>query len=408
MKKKSNNFLDPQLLQKIIKKNDIKDIKSAEGLFSLIKKQIIEVILTEEMKDVLGYEKHSKEPKEDSNRRNGSYSKNIVDDHGNQISISIPRDREGEYEPLLIQKGTRRLPGFNEKVMQLYARGMSVRDIQEHIRELYEVEISPELISNITDAVLEEIKKWQTRLLDKVYPIVFMDCLYVKGRSDHGIINKAVYLVVGINMEGEKELLGIWISESEGSKFWMQVCTDLQNRGVEQIYIVCVDGLKGFPEAINSIFPNTTVQLCIVHLIRNSMKYVSYKDRKEVCKDLKSIYSAINEEEAKENLEKFKSKWTKKYPVIPRIWEQNWDRVIPLFRFTGEIRRVIYTTNTIESINRQIRKIIKTKGLFPTDNSIKKILYLSLRNASKKWTRPIRNWPLALNQLQIMYGEERM
>ncbi len=267
--------------------------------------------------------------------------------------------------------------------------------------------VSKDLISTVTDGVIEEVNSWQTRPLESVYPILYLDCIHVKSRDNHTIINKAVYLAIGVNMEGKKELLGIWIGKNEGAKFWMQVVTELKNRGVSKIYVACVDGLKGFTEAINSIFPDTVVQLCIVHMIRNSTKYVSYKDLKEVTTDLKKIYSATNEEEGSSELEKFTKKWDDKYPVISDIWRRNWSGISPLFAFPEEIRKAIYTTNIIEAANRQIRKIIKNKGVFPTDKSIQKIIYLALKNASKKWTMPIKNWPLALNQFEILCGDSQ-
>ena len=278
-------------------------------------------------------------------------------------------------------------------------------EIQGHLKEIYHTDISKDLISTITDGVIDEVSTWQNRTLDSVYPIIYLDCIYVKGRDSNVVINKAVYLAIGVNLEGQKELLGIWVGKAEGAKFWMQIVTELKNRGIEEIYVACVDGLKGFPDAIHSVFPRTMVQLCIVHLVRNSVKYVSYKDLKAVTTDLKKIYTAINEELAAQELELFAEKWDKKYPVISDIWKRNWSGIVPLFAFPEEIRKSIYTTNVIESANRQIRKIIKNKGVFPDDKSIQKIIYLALRNASKKWTMPIRNWALALNQFEILCGD---
>jgi len=364
-------------------------------------------MLDSELDNDLGYSKHSKADKINENRRNGTYPKTIIDSEGEKILIDIPRDREGKYEPKIIPKGLRRLEGFDEKVISLYSRGMTVREIQHHIKEIYQTDISPDLISTITDGVLEEVNSWQNRPLESVYPILFLDCIHVKSRDNHTIINKAVYLAIGLNKEGKKELLGIWISKNEGSKFWMQVVTELKNRGLSQIYVACVDGLKGFTEAINSVYPKTIVQLCIVHMIRNSLKYVSYKDKKELCTDLKKIYTSINEEEAEKALDSLGSKWNSKYPVVEGIWRRNWSGVTPLFSFPKEIRRTIYTTNIIESANRQIRKIIKNKGVFPNDSSIKKIIYLSLGNASKKWTMPIKDWASALNQFEILCEDSK-
>ena len=394
-----------KLVDELLSKVDPSEILSKDGLFSKLKKQLIERVLQSELEHELGYDKHSKKGKKSSNRRNGSYNKTIIDNEGNKMPIEVPRDREGEYDPQFVPKGIRRFKGFDDQVISLYGRGMTVGEIQEHIKEIYETDVSKDLISTVTDGVIEEVNSWQTRPLESVYPILYLDCIHVKSRDNHTIINKAVYLAIGVNMEGRKELLGIWIGKNEGAKFWMQVVTELKNRGVGKIYVACVDGLKGFTEAINSIFPDTVVQLCIVHMIRNSTKYVSYKDLKEVTTDLKKIYSATNEEEGSSELEKFTEKWDGRYPVISDIWRRNWSGISPLFAFPEEIRKAIYTTNIIEAANRQIRKIIKNKGVFPNDKSIQKIIYLALKNASKKWTMPIKNWPLALNQFEILCGD---
>lgn len=396
-----------KLVDELLSQVDSSEILSKDGLFSKLKKQLIERVLQSELEHELGYDKHSKKGKKSSNRRNGSYNKTIIDNEGNKTPIEVPRDREGEYDPQFIPKGIRRFKGFDDQVISLYGRGMTVGEIQEHIKEIYETDVSKDLISTVTDGVIEEVNSWQTRPLESIYPILYLDCIHVKARDNHTIINKAVYLAIGVNMEGKKELLGIWIGKNEGAKFWMQVVTELKNRGVSEIYVACVDGLKGFTEAINSIFPDTVVQLCIVHMIRNSTKYVSYKDLKEVTTDLKKIYSATNEEEGSNELEKFTKKWDDKYPVISDIWRRNWSGISPLFAFPEEIRKAIYTTNIIEAANRQIRKIIKNKGVFPNDKSVQKIIYLALKNASKKWTMPIKNWPLALNQFEILCGDSQ-
>jgi putative transposase len=394
-----------QLVEELLSKADPSELFGRDGLFQQLKKQIVEKILASELDHELGYSKHSKVAKVDNNRRNGSYEKTVIDGDGRKLTVEVPRDREGEYNPQLIPKGLRRFNGFDEKVISLYSRGMTVSEIRGHLEEIYQTEVSGDLISTITDGVLEEVTRWQNRCLDRVYPILYLDCIYVKSRDNHIVINKAVYLAIAVNMEGKKELLGIWIGKNEGAKFWMQVVTELKNRGVEQIYVACVDGLKGFPEAISSLFPSTIVQLCIVHMIRNSVKYVSYKDLKEVTSDLKQIYTANNEQIAQWELEKFAAKWDKKYPVISDIWQRHWSGIIPFFAFPEEIRKVIYTTNTIESVNRQIRKIIKNKGVFPDDKSIQKIIFLALQNAAKKWTMPIKDWALALNQFEILCGD---
>jgi len=397
--------LTNKIVEELLSKADPKELFGRDGLFQQLKKQIVERVLASELEHDLGYSKHSKIPKTDNNRRNGSFEKTIIDEHGSQIIVDVPRDREGEFAPQLLPKGVRRFTGFDDKVVSLYARGMSMSEIQGHLEEIYQTEISKDLISTITDGVIDEVTRWQNRLLDSVYPILYLDCIHVKSRDNNIVVNKAVYLAIAVNMEGRKELLGIWVGKNEGAKFWMSVVTELKNRGVEQIYVACVDGLKGFPEAIGSIFPNTIVQLCIVHMVRNSVKYVSYKDLKEVTADLKKIYTSATEEMAHFELKQFGAKWDNKYPVISDIWQRNWSGIIPFFAFPAEIRKVIYTTNAIESVNRQIRKIIKNKGVFPDDKSIQKIVFLALRNAAKKWTMPIKDWPLALNQFEILCGD---
>lgn len=409
LKKSASKTIDinTQIVEELLSKSEPSELFGKDGIFNQLKKQIVERVLEKELDHELGYSKHSKVPKSDTNRRNGSYDKRIIDDHGHRLSIEVPRDRDGYYEPQLIPKGVRRFSGFDDKIISLYGRGMTYSEIQEHIKELYHTDVSKDLISTITDGIIEESMKWQNRALDSVYPILYLDCIHVKGRDNHTIINKAVYLAIAVNMSGQKELLGIWVGKNEGSKFWMQVINELKNRGVQDIYVACVDGLKGFQEAISSIFPRTITQLCIVHMVRNSCKYVSYKDLKEVTADLKKIYTANTEEIALLELKAFAAKWDDKYPVISDIWQRNWAGIAPLFSFPEEIRRVIYTTNAIESVNRQIRKIIKNKGVFPDDKSIHKIIYLALKNAAKKWTMPIKNWPLALNQFEILCGEYR-
>ena len=397
--------LTNKLVEEILSKSNPSELFGKDGVFQQLKKQIVEKILASELEHDLGYSKHSKLPKADNNRRNGSYEKTIIDENGSQIRVAVPRDREGEFVPQLLPKGVRRFNGFDDKVISLYARGMSMSEIQGHLEEIYQTEISKDLISTITDGVIDEVTIWQNRPLDSVYPILYLDCIHVKSRDNNIVINKAVYLAIAVNITGKKELLGIWVGKNEGSKFWMQVVTELKNRGVEQIYVACVDGLKGFPEAIGSVFPKTIVQLCIVHMVRNSVKYVSYKDLKEVTADLKKIYTASTEEMAHFELKQFGAKWDNKYPVISDIWQRNWSGIVPFFAFPAEIRKVIYTTNAIESINRQIRKIIKNKGVFPDDKSIQKIIFLALRNAAKKWTMPLKDWPLALNQFEILCGD---
>ena len=319
------------------------------------------------------------------------------------VSLSIPRDRNGDFEPQIVKKHQRRLPGFDDKVLALYARGMTTRDIQGHLEEMYDSEVSPALISAVTDAVLDEVSLWQSRPLDSVYPIVYLDAIHLKMRHSGQVKNQAVYLALGINTEGYKELLGLWIGEQEGSKFWLNILTQLKNRGVADILIACVDGLTGFPEAIEAAYPKAQVQLCIVHMVRNSLKYVSWKQRKAVAADLKLIYSAPDIETAEKALSDFEVKYKESCPHIACSWRSHWTHIIPFFDYPAEIRKVIYTTNAIESMNSQLRKVTRNRGSFPTADSVKKVLYLALLRISKKWKRPIRDWVAALNHFSIIF-----
>ena len=321
------------------------------------------------------------------------------------MPIEIPRDRDSSFDPRIVPKGQTRFAGFDDKIISLYARGMTTREIKGHLEEIYGVEVSPTLISTVTNAVSDEVKIWQNRSLDAVYPIVYMDAIRVKGRATGHVLNKAVYLAIGITMEGVKEVLGMWVAETEGAKFWLQVVTELRNRGVQDIFIACVDGLKGFPEAIETVFPQAQVQLCIVHMVRNSLKYVSWKQRKEVAADLKTIYQASTADQAEMSLSDFEEKWDKTHPSIGQSWRRNWVRIIPFFAYPPEIRKVIYTTNAIESLNMSLRKVTKNRGSFPNDESMLKLLYLALNNIAKKWTMPIRDWKAALNRFSILFGD---
>jgi len=380
------------------------DLLGEGGILKSLNKALLERVLDGELTHHVGYKKHEQRPEGITNTRNGKTKKHIKT-KDDDFELAIPRDREASFDPILVRKHQRRFDSFDDKIIAMYARGMTVRDIQGYLKEIYGTEVSPDLISTVTDEVLDEIQDWQTRPLDKIYPIVYLDALRIKVRHNGHIINKAFYLALGVTVEGQKELLGIWIAENEGAKFWMTVITELKNRGVEDILIACVDGLKGFPEAIEAIYPQTKVQLCIVHMIRNSLKYVSWKDRKEVASDLKEIYNAINETQAKKSLKQFAEKWDEKYPIIAISWTKNWEGLIPFLQFPSEIRKAIYTTNAIESLNRSLRKLIKHRGAFPTDDAALKVLYLGLRNISKKWTMPIRNWSQAINQLNIFFPE---
>ncbi|KAB1507012.1 IS256 family transposase, partial [Photobacterium damselae] len=314
---------------------------------------------------------------------------------------------EASFEPQLIRKHQTRFQSMDDNILSLYAKGMTTREIVATFKEMYDADVSPTLISKVTDSVLEQVIEWQSRPLDEVYPIVYLDCIVIKVRQDKQVINKAVYLALGVNMEGQKELLGMWLSETEGAKFWLNVLTELQNRGVKDILIACVDGLKGFPDAINTVFPETQIQLCIVHMVRNSVKYVPWKDYKAVTADLKKIYQSATEDEVLLALEQFSARWDSKYPQISRSWTTHWDNLNTLFSYPEDIRRAIYTTNAIESLNSVIRKAIKKRKLFPTDESARKVIYLAIRDASKKWTMPIRNWRQALNRFMIMF-EDRL
>jgi len=380
------------------------DLFGKDGLLKQLTQDLVERILQAEMTDHLGYEKHAAEGKGSGNSRNGIRRKTLKGDQG-KIPIEIPRDRNGDFEPQLIPNGQSRIPGFDDKIISLYARGMTAREIQAHLEELYGVDVSPTLISNITDVVLDEVKAWQSRPLDAIYPILYLDALQVKIRDEGTVSNKAIYLALGINLDGEKELLGLWISQTEGAKFWLGILTELKNRGVQDVFIACVDGLSGFPEAIETVYPQAQVQPCIVHLVRNSLKYVSWKQRKAVADGLKKIYKAATIEEAELALDTFAETWDSQYPTISRQWREQWEQLSGFFAYPEEIRKVIYTTNAIESLNSCLRKIIKHRRVFPHDEAATKLIYLAVQNISKKWTMPIQNWKAALNQLAILFAE---
>ena len=382
------------------------DLIGENGLLKQLTKLLVEKALDAEMTEHLGHDKNHPTQNSFGNARNGKSKKTLKGEFG-ELPIDIPRDRQGSFEPQLIPKHQTRWTGFDDKILSLYARGMTVREIQSHLEEMYGTEVSPTLISSVTDAVIEEVKAWQGRPLDSVYPIVYLDCIHVKIRDSGVVKAKAIYLALGITMTGQKEVLGLWVAQTEGAKFWLQVVTELKNRGIQDIFIACVDGLKGFPEAIETIYPNTTVQLCIVHMVRYSLNYVTWKYRKDVASDLKSIYGAGTIERAAQALDDFEERWGKSYPSIGQSWRRNWPRIIPFFDYSPEIRKVIYTTNAIESVNMSLRKITKNRGSFPSDESLMKLFYLALRNISQKWNMPIRDWKGALNQFSIKF-EERM
>lgn len=380
------------------------DIIGENGILKQLTKAIIERTLSAELTHHLGYEKHAPEGKNKGNSRNGKSAKTLKSDLGN-LPIEVPRDRNGEFEPQLIKKGQRRFNGFDDKILSMYARGMTTRDIQAHLLDIYKVEVSAELISSVTAEVIEEVKEWQNRPLEEIYPIVYFDAIRVKVRDEGHVINKAAYLAIGVRLDGIKDILGIWLEKEEGAKFWLKVITELQNRGLKDIFIACVDGLKGFPEAIESVFPGAQVQVCIVHMVRNSLRYVSYKDRKKLAADLKSTYQAVTEEQALDALRALEQKWDSRYPMIAKSWRNNWSRLNPFFAYPPEIRRAIYTTNAIESLNNALRKVTKNRGAFPTDEAAIKLLYMALRNVMKKWTMPIRNWGTVINQMSIIFED---
>jgi putative transposase len=380
------------------------DLIGENGILKQLTKAIVERALQAELAAHLGHDKHEAVVNLNGNTRNGSSAKTLKGDFG-ALPLDIPRDRDGSFEPQLIAKHQTRWTGFDDKILSLYARGMTVREIQSHLEEMYGTEVSPTLISSVTDAVMDEVKSWQARPLDALYPIVYLDCIHAKVRDAGTVRVKAVYLALGVNLNGDKELLGLWVAQTEGAKFWLQVVTELKNRGVQDIFIACVDGLKGFPEAIEAVFPKTSVQLCIVHMVRHSLNFVGWKLRKTVATDLRVIYTAATVEEAERRLAEFDAKWGAEYPPIVQSWQRNWARIVPFFDYPAEIRKVIYTTNAIESVNMSLRKVTKNRGSFPTDDALIKLFYLAIRNISKKWTMPIQNWKAALNRFTIMFDE---
>ena len=380
-----------------------KDVKSEKDLSELSRRLVkltVETALNAEIEDHLGYSKNSPDGRNSGNNRNGYTSKTLKGDFG-QVEMQTPRDRNGTFKPQFVKKGQTRLTQFDDQILALYAKGMTTRDIVATFKEMYDAEVSASLISKVTDSVIDQVHAWQNRPLEDVYPIIYLDCIVVKIRQDNQIINKSVYLALGINSEGHKELMGIWFAETEGAKFWLSVLTEPQNRGLRDIFIVCVDGLTGFPDAIKTAYPNAKVQLCIVHMVRHSLKYVVHKDMKQVAGDLKKIYNASTLAVAETALEEFSKKWDSKYPAISKSWRNNWDNLITIFDYPGEIRRIIYTTNAIESLNSVIRKAIKNRKIFPSDKSACKIIYLAIMAASKKWSMPLRDWKPAMNRFAI-------
>ena len=380
------------------------DIKTAKDLSSALKdmfKGALQEMMNAEFDSSMGYSKYDKKI-EKTNYRNGSTKKTLKSEFGS-FEFETPRDRNGEFEPQIVPKNTRDVSGIEDKIISLYSRGLTTREINEQIQDLYGIEVSATMVSNITDQIIPEIKEWQERPLDDIYPFVFIDAVHFSVREDNRVVKKAAYIVLGINEEGFKEILGIWIGENESAKYWLGVLNELKQRGVKDILIMCSDNLTGIKEAINTAFPNTVQQRCIVHMIRNSVKYVNYKDLKEFTKDLRQIYTSANEKKGYEKLQEIKNKWKDKYLVSFKTWEENWDSICPFFQFSDYVRKIMYTTNTIESLNRQFRKYTKTKSVFPTDMSLLKCLYLSTKNISKKWDQAYRNWGTILSELSIMF-----
>jgi putative transposase len=379
------------------------DLTGPNGLLKRLTGALVERALQTEMTEHLGYEAHAPEGQSSGNSRNGAGKKTLRTDQG-ELTVDIPRDRNGTFEPKLVKKHQRSFKGFDDKIMSMYARGMSVRDIQAHLGEIYGTEVSPDLISRVTDAVFEEIQAWQSRPLDAVWPVVYLDALVIKVRDQGVVQNKSAYIALGIGVDGHKEVLGIWMETTEGAKFWLKVITELKNRGVQDILIACCDGLKGFPQAIEAVFPKTVVQTCVVHMIRNSMRFVGWAQRKAVCAELRYVYAAPSQETGLVALDAFEVKYAQKYPAIAQSWRNNWERICPFFDFPADVRRLIYTTNAIESLNFQLRKVTKAKGHFPSDDAAIKLLYLALRNAEKKWRMVPRFWNSALNQFAIYFA----
>lgn len=387
----------------------IKDYKKPEdligetGLLKQLTKALMERALGAELTDHLGYEKHDPAGYNSGNSRNGTTGKTVKGDFG-EIEVETPRDRNGSFEPQILRKHQTRFDGFDDKILSMYSRGMTTREIQGHLQQMYGVEVSPGLISSVTDAVMDEVKAWQSRPLEPIYGLLFLDALYVKMRHEGRVENRAVYVAVGVDLEGRKDVLGLWTSSNEGAKFWLGVLTELRNRGVKDVLIACIDGLKGFPQAVEAVFPEAKVQLCIVHLVRASLNYVSWKERKQAATDLKVVYRAASERQAEEELTEFIAKWGGRYQAIGKLWKDNWERVIPFFAFPEDVRRVMYTTNAVESLHMSLRKIIKTRGSFPSEDAAVKLLYLALRNVIAKWNT-IQHWKQAMNHFQMLWGE---
>jgi transposase-like protein len=379
------------------------DLTGEGGLLKQLTKALVERAMGAELTEHLGYEKHEPGDKPTDNRRNGTSSKTVRSDQG-PISLDVPRDREGTFEPKIVGKHQRELPGFSDKILSMYARGMTTREIGEHLKEIYGTEVSPQFITTVTDAVVEDLEAWRNRELEAVYPIVFFDAIVVKVRDNGHVVKKSIYLALAITLEGRKDLLGLWIDQSEGAKFWLAIMSELKNRGLRDILIAAVDGLSGFPDAIRAVYPETEVQLCVVHMVRSSLKFVSYKDRRAVAAGLRTIYGAPTEEAALEALKQFQASWDAKYPLIGRRWRERWTEITAFLSYAPEIRKVTYTTNAIESLNYSLRKVTRNRGAFPNSDAAIKLVYMALQNIARRWTRPKEDWSQALNQLAIKFA----
>jgi len=396
-----------QLKADLSKAKTYEDLMGKDGAIKKLISKSLEQMLESELTEQLGYDRYSPAGKNNGNSRNGKTHKTLKNDNG-EIEITVPRDRNGEFDPIIVKKYERTIGPIENKIISMYAKGMTTRDIQSHIQELYGLDVSATLISNITDKIVNLAIEWQNRPLEGIYPIVFFDAIHYKVRDDSKkVISKAAYTCLGIELSGRKDLLGLWVGEAEGANFWLSVLTELKNRGVKDILIACIDGLRGFPEAITTIFPKTEIQLCVIHQIRNTLKYVASKDQKEFMKQLKTVYSASTEEAALENLNELEEKWSKKYSLALKSWRVNWANLSTFFKYPEEIRTIIYTTNAVEAVHRQFRKVTKARSLFPNDDALKKMLYLAYRDLSKKWTMPIRNWSIVLSNFSINF-EERL
>jgi transposase-like protein len=396
--------LDRDELKKLLKEKGVKSLDDFNAFMREVSKEVVETILDGELTDHLGYEKHDQKTKSTDNARNGFTPKTVKSRFG-EIDLDVPRDRKSDFEPQIVKKRQKDISGLEEKIISMYAKGMTTRDIQSHIKDLYGYEISPETVSSITDKVMERAREWQSRPLDSVYALVYMDAVFLKMRHEGHVRNMALYTIVGINLDGQKECLGLWICETESAKYWLSVLNELKNRGVQDVLIFTVDNLKGISEAIEAVFPRAEIQKCIVHQIRNSLRYVSWKERKAMAKDLRTIYEAATEQEGAVALEKFAEKWDKRYPHISASWRTNWDEIVTFFKYPPEIRSIVYTTNPIESLNRQIKKTAKNKAIFPNEQALVKQVYLAIEGASRKWIFRHRDWAMIYSQLMIYFGE---